>query len=37
MRKAVARAIGVVYCTVVLAGLTGFFYGKYYLTKTGVN
>jgi hypothetical protein len=37
MRKAIVRAVGVVYGTVVLAGLAGFFYGKYYLTTTGVN
>ena len=37
MRKTIVRAVGVVYGTVVLAGLAGFFYGKYYLTTTGVN
>lgn len=37
MRKAIRRAIEIVYGTVVLAGLAGFFYGKYYLTTTGVN
>jgi len=37
MRKAIVRAVGVVYGTVVLAGLAGFFYGKYHLTTTGVN
>jgi hypothetical protein len=37
MRKAIRRAIEIVYGTVVLAGLAGFLYGKYYLTNTGVN
>jgi hypothetical protein len=37
MRKAIGRAIAVVYGTVMLAGLAGFCYGKYYLTNTGVN
>jgi hypothetical protein len=37
MRNAIIRAIGVVYGTVVLAGLAGFLYGKYYLAKAGVS
>ncbi|MGI4763107.1 MAG: hypothetical protein ACRYF0_20505 [Janthinobacterium lividum] len=37
MRKAVARAIGLVYSTAVIAGVVGFLYGKYYLTTAGVN
>jgi hypothetical protein len=37
MRKAIRRAIEIVYGTVALAGLAGFLYGKYYLTNTGVN
>jgi hypothetical protein len=37
MRKAVTRAIGLVYSTAVLAGVAGFLYGKYCLTTTGVN
>lgn len=36
-RKAVAGAIGVVYCTAIITGGVGFLYGKYYLTRTGVN
>jgi hypothetical protein len=37
MRRALAGAIGLVYGTAVLAGVTGFLYGRYHLVSTGVN
>lgn len=37
MRSALIRAIGLVYCTAIVAGGAGFLYGKYYLVRTGVN
>ena len=37
MRRALVGAIGLVYGTAVLAGVTGFLYGQYHLVSTGVN
>ena len=37
MQKALAKAIGLVYCTAIVAGGAGFLYGKYHLTNTGVK
>jgi hypothetical protein len=37
MRRALTKAIGLVYCTAVLAGCAGFLYGRYYLSHTDVN
>jgi hypothetical protein len=37
MRKAIQKAIGVTFCFAVAAGIFGFFYGKFVLTKTGVD
>lgn len=36
MRNEVIRVIGLVYCTAVVTGIIGFFYGKYYLPNVGV-
>lgn len=37
MRKAIINAIGLVYITAIIAGIAGFFYGKYYLASAGVD
>ena len=37
MRKAVQKAIGVTFCVTVATGIPGFFYGRFVLTKTGVD
>jgi hypothetical protein len=37
MRSALGRAIGLVYCTAIVAGGAGFLYGKYYLVDAGVD
>jgi hypothetical protein len=37
MRSAIIKAIGIVFFTVILFGIAGYFYGKYHLIKTGVN
>lgn len=37
MRKAINKAIILTFCISVLAGFIGFLYGKFHLTKTGVN
>ena len=36
MRRALSRAIGLVYGTAILAGGVGFLYGRYHLARTGV-
>ncbi|MEQ1798086.1 MAG: hypothetical protein ABL872_09045 [Lacibacter sp.] len=37
MRAALAKGIGVVLSIAVLTGITGYFYGRFHLIKTGVN
>lgn len=37
MAKSVSKAIMVVFITALLFGIIGFFYGKFHLTKTGVD
>ncbi len=37
MRRAIVRAVGLVYCTAIAAGGAGFLYGKYHLAAVGVN
>lgn len=37
MKTAIMKAITVVLLIAVITGIAGFFYGKFYLTKAGVN
>ena len=37
MRKALQKAVAVTFCFAVAAGIFGFFYGRFVLTKTGVD
>ena len=37
MWKAIKKALGVTFCFAVAMGIFGFFYGKFMLTKTGVD
>lgn len=37
MRKALQKAVAVTFCFAVATGVLGFFYGRYVLTKTGVD
>lgn len=37
MQKALQKAIGVTFCFAVATGVFGFFYGRFVLTKTGVD
>jgi hypothetical protein len=37
MRKALQKAILVTFCFAILLGVLGFFYGRFVLTKTGVD
>lgn len=37
MRAALVKGIGVVLSLAVLTGITGYFYGRFHLIKTGVN
>jgi cbb3-type cytochrome oxidase subunit 3 len=37
MRTSIFKAIALNFCVTILTAIIGFFYGKYHLTKTGVN
>jgi predicted secreted protein len=37
MRKAIQKAMLIIFCIALCMGIIGFFYGKFILTKTGVN